>query len=503
MINRVTTQSQILCSFKFKIMKPIIYYFALLPLMAACANDDVLSSSENTNSNEILIDVVSPASSRASELHSSTTNNRMDFNLWCYKTTSSGDSYGRYFDAEPVTWDSSTFKWMFSQGKRFWPKSYLLKFYAFHGLSADYYPVFSTDAITLLKDFTISNSVAQDDVLFAYYGETDDDTTTHQPVTLQFRHLLAQISALFINYTGSVALVVDKIVIGTNDNNGLHRKCEKFNYTPTYIDFGGNTISESSSFTFPDSPDKGDIEISYEKRYGTNPNSYPIAVCMPGDTNDYLSDDYAALMLPQTISDKLTVSLYFRLFNVVDPAKFKADGASKTPVELYDMLVTKHYGNQIYSTADETVANFTSFEIENLVTTFEMGKKYVLKFLLQESSVVDKFGYTAITFEVKAENWPCDISDDYDIDYTYENSYCLAPTIRVEDGVVIIQSMTDGATIYYTIDGSEPTTSSTMYDDNNRPTVTIDTTIKAIAVKSDLNNSDVTTYKYTNTVFTD
>jgi hypothetical protein len=224
---------------------------------------------------------------------------------------------------------------------------------------------------------------------------------------------------------------------------------------------------------------------------------------MPGDTNDYLSDDYAALMLPQTISDKLTVSLYFRLFNVVDPAKFKADGASKTPVELYDMLVTKHYGNQIYSTADETVANFTSFEIENLVTTFEMGKKYVLKFLLQESSVVDKFGYTAITFEVKAENWPCDISDDYDIDYTYENSYCLAPTIRVEDGVVIIQSMTDGATIYYTIDGSEPTTSSTMYDDNNRPTVTIDTTIKAIAVKSDLNNSDVTTYKYTNTVFTD
>jgi hypothetical protein len=63
--------------------------------------------------------------------------------------------------------------------------------------------------------------------------------------------------------------------------------------------------------------------------------------------------------------------------------------------------------------------------------------------------------------------------------------------------------MTDGATIYYTIDGSEPTTSSTMYDDNNRPTVTIDTTIKAIAVKSDLNNSDVTTYKYTNTVFTD
>lgn len=60
---------------------------------------------------------------------------------------------------------------------------------------------------------------------------------------------------------------------------------------------------------------------------------------------------------------------------------------------------------------------------------------------------------------------------------------------------VSITSATEGATIYYTTDGSEPTTESTKYT----AVITIDktTTIKAIAVKDDMENSKVVTAEFT------
>lgn len=54
---------------------------------------------------------------------------------------------------------------------------------------------------------------------------------------------------------------------------------------------------------------------------------------------------------------------------------------------------------------------------------------------------------------------------------------------------VSISSSTAGASIYYTLDGSEPTTSSTLYE--GEITITTTTTIKAIAVKSGMNNSQI------------
>jgi hypothetical protein len=56
---------------------------------------------------------------------------------------------------------------------------------------------------------------------------------------------------------------------------------------------------------------------------------------------------------------------------------------------------------------------------------------------------------------------------------------------------------TGGAAIYYTLDGATPTTGSTRYDENSKPVITVACTIKAIAVKDGMDNSDVLEAEYT------
>jgi len=60
---------------------------------------------------------------------------------------------------------------------------------------------------------------------------------------------------------------------------------------------------------------------------------------------------------------------------------------------------------------------------------------------------------------------------------------------------VTISTTTDGASIYYTIDGSDPTAGSTLYIEPI--TVSTTTTIKAIAIKAGMNNSGIVAATYT------
>ena len=70
-----------------------------------------------------------------------------------------------------------------------------------------------------------------------------------------------------------------------------------------------------------------------------------------------------------------------------------------------------------------------------------------------------------------------------------------------DDFVLTISCATDGATIYYTTNGDTPTSSSTVYDPANKPTITAgaDVTVKAIAIKADVSSTvSSATYTYKN-----
>jgi hypothetical protein len=65
------------------------------------------------------------------------------------------------------------------------------------------------------------------------------------------------------------------------------------------------------------------------------------------------------------------------------------------------------------------------------------------------------------------------------------------------DTEITIATTTEGATIYYTTNGDDPTTESTEYSDTAKPTITATTTVKAIAVKAEMENSAIASAIYT------
>lgn len=67
-----------------------------------------------------------------------------------------------------------------------------------------------------------------------------------------------------------------------------------------------------------------------------------------------------------------------------------------------------------------------------------------------------------------------------------------------ENTAITLATTTVGAKIYYTQDGTDPTTTSTPYSDSNKPVITTSKlTLKAIAVKNGMNNSEKLTATYT------
>ena len=126
--------------------------------------------------------------------------------------------------------------------------------------------------------------------------------------------------------------------------------------------------------------------------------------------------------------------------------------------------------------------------------------------LTWEPSSSENFTYFGFYQNGKAASGSNFLNDTDAIVVTYEEGSSTVetvatPTFSPEEGTfteaqnVTISCATSGATIHYTTDGSTPTASSTTY--SSAIPVSETTTIKAIAVKSGMNNSDVATATYT------
>ena len=72
----------------------------------------------------------------------------------------------------------------------------------------------------------------------------------------------------------------------------------------------------------------------------------------------------------------------------------------------------------------------------------------------------------------------------------YAHWKCNTPSISCTDNVVTITVPT-GSTVYYTTNGSTPTAGSLEYDPSDKPTISANTTINAIAIQSGCTSSDV------------
>ena len=116
-------------------------------------------------------------------------------------------------------------------------------------------------------------------------------------------------------------------------------------------------------------------------------------------------------------------------------------------------------------------------------------------------SILKKVAGVALAAVLALGMFSCSNGIAYPVMETAVMETVATPAFSVESGAVnsgtevTITCSTEGAKIYYTTDGSEPTASSTEY--TAAISVTAAVTLKAIAVKSGMNNSAVASASYT------
>lgn len=147
-------------------------------------------------------------------------------------------------------------------------------------------------------------------------------------------------------------------------------------------------------------------------------------------------------------------------------------------------------GIKFYDAAGDSIALYNNFNVNpNPINALEAGKQYTVK------------GVSIIYWQ--SNNQTQQIAprsaDDFE-EVVGPTQQVATPTFTPAEGTyteaqdVTITCATEGATIYYTLDGTNPTVNSTAYT----AAIAIDdtTTVKAFAVKEGLNDSDIATAVY-------
>jgi hypothetical protein len=201
--------------------------------------------------------------------------------------------------------------------------------------------------------------------------------------------------------------------------------------------------------------------------YKNLPEVVPVDAVVKSGSTDALEPE--ELGIDELATDK--ANQYVKLTNVTITASETANVYTFTDGEGGDDAATVTAYNTFYN------SNYY-----NPTVTVPIGEGYTVTGFVSVSS--DAVQFTPVSFDASAAKQACE-----------------APTFSVQSGKVdkgtevTITSATEGASIFYTTDGEDPTVSSTLYSEPI--VINEDVTIKAIAVKEGFVDSAIATASYT------
>ena len=239
------------------------------------------------------------------------------------------------------------------------------------------------------------------------------------------------------------------------------------------------------------SPAGGNYETAQTVTLTTSTSGAAIYYTLDGNEPSTASEQYAS---PITIEHTTTLKAI----------------AVKASMNNSDVL-TEHYiitppGQVVQPAASPEGGNFATTQTVTLTTLTEGAAIY---YTLDESepTTASEQYVSPITIEhtttIKAIAVKTDMHDSDIMTEEYiitPLGQVVQPSVNIHDGIyfenqiITLSTITEDAVIYYTLDGTEPTTSSTLYTSSININVT--TTLKAFAVKEGMHDSDVLTIDY-------
>jgi uncharacterized repeat protein (TIGR02543 family) len=245
---------------------------------------------------------------------------------------------------------------------------------------------------------------------------------------------------------------------------------------PTATPAGGNYTS-AQTVTLTSATTGADIHYTLD---GTTPTASSAKYSSPITISTTTTLKAIAVKSDMTNSDILTETYTITLAQVIQPTATPAGGnyASAQTVT----LTTTTTGAAIFYTLDGTSPSTGSSYYTSAITISETT---TLKAIAVETDMTS----SGILTEHYTITPPGKVVQP--LATPEGDNYTTAQTVT-------LASATTGATIHYSLDGSDPTTSSPLY--SIAITITETTTLKAIAVKTDMTNSDILTETYTITL---
>jgi len=360
-------------------------------------------------------------------------------------------------------------------------------------------------------DFTITTDQTLDEDPTVFYTTSTGDFTTTKPAWIEALYdegtLLVSVAA----NTGAARTAYFRVEKGSVKSDVITINQAAITVeTPTFSPVAG-TYTSTQSVTLACETDGATIYYTTDGSTPTSSStSYTGAISVSSTTT------IKAIAIKNGVSSDVASATYtiypvLHAGTAVDPytvadARNAIDAAGKTTVSSkhvtgivsqVDSYNSTYKSITYWISDDGTTTN--QFEVYGGLS-FDGGTAFSSKNDIQVGDVVVVVGN--ITYYAKNSIY------EFAQDNHLVSQKLVAPTFYPAAGGVgsgtelTISDLHTDATIYYTIDGNDPTTSSTEYDPSSKPTITDVITFKAIAVKTGEANdnfvqSDVASASYT------